>query len=221
MDDLESGGEVIRQTLRELERINEFLGGNHVTISGIKKLVEKDKNKTWKIVDVGCGGGEILKLIANYGRKKDVKMDLVGIDANPNVIAYAEENCVDYPEIRFQAVNIFGSEFREEDFDILTATLFLHHFTDDQLIGMFEQYRQQAKVGIVINDIHRHWLAHRSINLLTSLFSKSEMVKNDAGVSVLRSFRRFDWIKILGSAGIHGYSLRWMWAFRWQLIIRT
>jgi 2-polyprenyl-3-methyl-5-hydroxy-6-metoxy-1,4-benzoquinol methylase len=218
MDDLQSGGEIIRQTLRELEKINKLLGGNHVTISGVRKLIDLSIDKTWRIVDVGCGGGEIMKLIAEWARKNEVKVQLIGIDANPNVIAYAEENCDEYPEISFLTIDIFSYQFRQLEFDVLTATLFFHHFSDDQLTNFFSQIQSRALSGVVVNDIHRHWLAYRSINLLTSLFSKSPMVKNDAGVSVLRSFRKNDWQKILGRAGILDYSLKWMWAFRWRLV---
>ncbi len=219
MDDLSYEGEILNQTLRELDTINRLLGGNHVTLNGIKKLIDPSLDKTWKIIDVGCGGGDILKLIANWARKSNIKVELQGVDANPNVIKYAEENCSGYSEISFRADNIFSDEFKKMDCDILTATLFLHHFDDQELSQLFTQFQKQAKIGIVVNDLHRHWLAYRSINLLTGLFSKSSMVKNDAGISVLRSFRKTDWIKILGNVDVSNFKLTWMWAFRWQLII--
>ncbi|MEQ9414600.1 MAG: SAM-dependent methyltransferase, partial [Cyclobacteriaceae bacterium] len=64
-----------------------------------------------------------------------------------------------------------------------------------------------------------HWFAYHSIRLLTKWFSKSPMVQFDAPVSVLRAFHRSDIISILKDAGINNYSLKWKWAFRWQLII--
>ena len=59
MDDLSSDGPVIEQTLRELEIINRWLGGNYVTINAIHKLTNSSKKETWRIVDIGCGGGDI------------------------------------------------------------------------------------------------------------------------------------------------------------------
>jgi hypothetical protein len=38
MDDLEASGEVITQTLKELETINKWLGGNYVTTNGLDQL---------------------------------------------------------------------------------------------------------------------------------------------------------------------------------------
>ncbi len=73
--------------------------------------------------------------------------------------------------------------------------------------------------AVIVNDLHRHWFAYHSIGLLTQAFSNSEMVKHDSKLSVLKGFRKTDLQKMLTTAGIKNYSLKWMWAFRWQLII--
>lgn len=219
MDDLKSSGEVIEQTLRELEVINRLLGGNYVTTNGIQKLIaELNTDETLVIADLGCGGGDIMKLIAKWALKRQIKVDLVGFDANPNIIAYAEENCLAFPNIRFEVQDIFSEEFRQRKFDIICCTLFTHHFTDEQLISIFHQFKNQANTGTVINDLHRHWFAYYAIKLLTQVLSKSPMVKFDAPLSVARSFRKKELLAILKKAGIDKHRLQWMWAFRWQLL---
>ena len=82
MDDLNCSGEVVDQTLRELETINKLLGGNYVTLNGISKLVSGRKGLAEiSIADLGCGGGDILKLISHWARKRKIKAALIGIDA--------------------------------------------------------------------------------------------------------------------------------------------
>jgi hypothetical protein len=97
--------------------------------------------------------------------------------------------------------------------------LFTHHFTDEELVQLFQGLKQKVRLAIVINDLHRHPLAYYSIKWLTGWFSKSPMVKNDAALSVLRSFRRNDWESIFQQAGLTEYSIRWRWAFRWQICV--
>lgn len=219
MDDLDSGGEIIDQTLRELETVNRLLGGNHVTINGLDKLLSKhSKNEQIIIADLGCGGGDIMILVAKWARNKGYSVQLKGYDANPNIISYAQRNCSDYPEISFYTEDIFSDRFKANRYDIVICTLFTHHFKDEQLISIFHQFKTQAKIGVVINDLHRHWLAYHSIKLLTQLFSKSPMVQYDAPLSVRRAFRKNELKKIMKSAKINTFSLKWMWAFRWQLI---
>ena len=60
MDDFTLEGEMFRDTLDKLETINRFLGGNNVTINGLKLLLTgQPKNKTITIVDLGCGHADI------------------------------------------------------------------------------------------------------------------------------------------------------------------
>lgn len=219
MDDLESSGEVINQTLRELEVINRLLGGNAVTTNGIQRLIAgKTDGHPLLIADLGCGGGDILVLIAKWAAKRGVEVQLIGFDANPHIIDYARKNCKAYDNISFEVQDIFSEEFKKRRFDIICCTLFTHHFKDNQLIDIFHQFKCQASLGTIINDLHRHWFAYYSIKLLTQVFSKSPMVKYDAPLSVARSFRKKDLRKIMQRAAIDKYRLRWMWAFRWQLL---
>ena len=221
MDDLTSSGEVINQTLVELEIINKWLGGNAVTINGLQILLSSvsKKNTTLKIADLGCGGGDMLKLLAGQLKNLRVPASLTGIDANPNIIEFAKQNAKSFNEINFQTQDILSENFRSQPYDIVFATLFFHHFTSAQLVEIFKSLKKQLTIGVVVNDLHRHWLAYYSIKLLTNLFSKSSMVRNDAPISVLRGFSKKELVEILQHAGIKNYSLKWKWAFRWQLII--
>jgi len=220
MDDLACQGEVVDQTLRELDFINHWLGGNAVTLNGLSSLWKTiPKNQKISIADLGCGSGEMLRLIAKQAINEGKKVDLIGMDANPNITSFAQKHTAEFENIQIEATNIFSEEFRKRKFDIVLATLFLHHFTEDELIGIFSGLKNQGTHGIVINDLHRHPLAYYSIRLLTQLFSKSAMVKYDAPLSVQRGFKKHDLQLILSRAGIKNYQLKWKWAFRWQLII--
>lgn len=216
MDDLKISGPVIAQTLRELNTINKWLGGNQISVSAFKKIALEKKSIS--LVDLGCGGGDIMKEMAQWARKKNIKANFVGIDANSNIIEYAKKNTVDFPEISYQAINIFSEDFQSQSFDLIHCCLFTHHFSNEELVQLFSQFKKQAREGVIINDLHRHPLAYWSIIALISLFSKSEMVKNDASVSVARSFRKSELRKILEEAAIEDYKLAWKWAFRWKLI---
>jgi 2-polyprenyl-3-methyl-5-hydroxy-6-metoxy-1,4-benzoquinol methylase len=176
-------------------------------------------NRSIHIADLGCGSGEMLKIIARNFRKTNPQSTFVGIDANTNIVQYAQRHVSDFSEISVAAEDILGNAFQAKKFDVILATLFFHHFSSAQLIQIFKNLKKQTNVGIVINDLHRHWLAYYSIKLLTSFFSKSSMVKYDAPLSVLRGFRKNELIEILKKAGIENYSLKWKWAFRWQVVI--
>lgn len=220
MDDLDSSGSDLRQALRELEAINYLLGGNYVTLTGIEELLKSVATRNdLHIADLGCGSGDMLKLIRKLLNKKRRRAVLTGIDANAHVIGVASRHTPPACAINYETLNIFSPEFATLKFDIVTATLFFHHFTTEQLVALFRQLKSQTSVGLVINDIHRHWFAYYSIKWLTRLFSRSVMVKHDGPLSVLRAFKKRELLDILNRAGIDHYRIRWRWAFRWQLIV--
>ena len=217
MDDLSDDSPALFQALKELDIINHWLGGNAITISATKEVLRTQPKKLWHLADLGCGSGEMLKKVAKWCRKENISIKLYGFDANPNVIEYARKHCKDYPEIDFFTENIFSSEFKQKKFDVITCTLFLHHFGNAQLVNLLSQFRSQTE-KIIINDLHRHSLAYYSIKWLTKFFSKSTMVQNDACLSVWRAFSKSDWIEILNKADITSYSMSWKWAFRWKIV---
>src|SRR5690348_14797762 len=86
MDDLQATGSDLEQALRELEIINYLLGGNRVTLNGVDRLLRKvSYDVELHIADLGCGSGDMLKLIRKRMDRRKRKVKLTGIDANPNV----------------------------------------------------------------------------------------------------------------------------------------
>lgn len=221
MDDLNYAGKLMDRTLLELELINRLLGGNAVTIGALHKLTKDNPQKDLSIADLGCGRGDMLRLIYKWSVQNNKKVALTGIDANPYIINAARENLVDFPSIDLRSVNISSDEFRQCTFDVVIGTLFYHHFTNAELIQFFSHLKTKTKIGFIINDIHRHPLAYYSIKLLTVVSSRSSMVRYDAPLSVLRAFRKSEIIDILRQAGISRFEVKWRWAFRWQVIVRT
>ena len=220
MDDLTLATEALRQNLDELETINTWLGGYQPVLDALARLRDQfPAGRPLRVADLGSGGGDTLRHVARWARRNGVLVELTGVDANQFMLDYAAAKSREYPEISYRQLDIFSAEFRSEPYDILTCSLFCHHFTDEELVPLLRQWRQQARVAVVINDLHRHWLAYHSIKWLTRLLGGSYLVQHDAPLSVARGFRRQDWVNLLARAGIRRYELRWRWAFRWQLVI--
>lgn len=214
MDDLSISGEVIAKTLREISSINNLLGGNAISLQVFKKMVRGKKQV--RLVDLGCGSGDIMMLMAEYCRRENIEASFLGIDANPYIVEYAQANTSAYPEISYEAVDVLDEAFSTEGYDIVHCCLFLHHFTEAQLASLLGKFKQSSS-QVIINDLHRHPLAYWSIKALTAVFSDSYMVKNDAAVSVKRGFKQQELRQLLQTLNISDYTLRWKWAFRWQL----
>ncbi|MBS1618969.1 MAG: methyltransferase domain-containing protein [Bacteroidetes bacterium] len=217
--DLPTAGEIeTRHALREIDAINRLLGGYSVIFDALEKLHWTDKTMT--IVDLGSGGGDMLRAISDWALHHKRHVNLIGIDYNPVMTNYAREQSVVFPNIHFRTMNVLDERLMDERADVIINSLFCHHFDQEQLVTLVQRMHALAAQAVIINDIHRHWFAYYSIKALTWLFSRNPLVRYDAALSVARSLTRKEWQAVLKAAGIENYTLRWMWAFRWQIIIR-
>ena len=190
MDDFSMKGELLRDTLDKLGSINKWLGGNRVTLNGLRQLLEhQPKDKVYTIVDIGCGHGDILRLIGDYGRKHDFSFQLIGIDANQDAIDYAVELSAAYDELSFKKLDVFSEEFQAMEYDVVLSTLFLHHLDETEIRSLLQLMSTKAKLGVVVNDLHRHRLAYGLFKLLGTVIS-NHMIVQDGLTSILRAFKR-------------------------------
>ena len=218
MDDLDMSGELLIRTLDQIASINKWLGGNGLTIDGIKKILKaQTKDKTISIIDLGCGNGDMLREVAEFGRKNGYQFELLGLDANQATIEYAISLSTDFQEITYRKEDVLGKEFDSHTYDIALCTLFIHHFEESVALGFIQTLMKNAKIGVVINDLHRHRLAYYLFKSLT-LIINNHMVKTDGLTSILRGFKRKELEQF--SEKINGKSsINWRWAFRYQWII--
>lgn len=213
--------EDIKQNMKELDFINTWLGGHAITINGIESLVKLSAfqlSDKLTICEMGCGGGDNLRAIGKWCKERDISVILIGIDMNPNCIAYARSRTDNFD------IDFISDDYRNVHFetkpDVIFSSLFCHHFTNEELEQQFAWMKQNAKLGFFVNDLQRHLLAYYSIKCLTKLFSKSYLVKNDAPLSVLRGFHKNEISQLLSQSSIINYQLKWKWAFRWLLIYK-
>lgn len=220
MDDLTLEGSLLRDTLDKIAVINKFLGGNQVTLAGVKQLLVANnfpKNKLITIIDLGCGEGSILRDLAKWGANNGYRFKLIGIDANLDTINYAKELSVDYSEIVYAQIDIFSETFDKLEYDIALATLFFHHFEAKALTSFLSKLVTKAAVGVVVNDLHRHKLAYYLYQLIM-IPIRNTMVKTDGSISILRGFKKKDLLEMSQQLSAK-FSIRWKWAFRYLWIL--
>jgi SAM-dependent methyltransferase len=199
----------LERNLYELHIINKWLGGYRISLNAIKKIILPGM----VIADIGCGGGDTLKEIG----RNIPGVTLVGIDLLPACIDYSAKNDP-IPGTRFIVDDYRNIYLHETRVDVLHASLFCHHLSDDEIIELIRLARRNGSI-LVINDLERNIFAWWFIRFLTSLFSKSRLVKNDAPLSVARGFRKKEWKELLRRAGAQKFSIKNKWAFRHEVII--
>ena len=151
MDDFSLEGEILRDALDKIAKINQLLGGNSLTLLGVKTLLKNvPADAEITIVDIGCGNGDMLRKLADFGLKHNFKLKLIGIDANNFTINHAVHLSKNYSNITYRCENIFDKAFVALQYDIVLSTLVLHHFKEDEIIEILGVFYTNAKLGIVI-----------------------------------------------------------------------
>ncbi|NJW53371.1 methyltransferase domain-containing protein [Salinimicrobium oceani] len=220
MDDLEMQGEELEKTLLDLDKVNKWLGGNAITLDGVNKLLNSCcYSRPIKIIDVGCGNGTILKEVAELGRKRGDRFQLLGIDANANAMKIARKNLSAYPEVEFRAMDVFSDEFKTLDADIILCTLTLHHFSNEQIEILMRRFATMARLGIVINDLQRSRIAYYLFKLFCLVFNIREINREDGLTSILRSFKKEELKKFGSRLKVSRQEINSKWAFRYQWIL--
>lgn len=220
MDDFAMEGEILRDALDKIARINQLLGGNLLTLRGVQDLIKNISNSTEiSIVDVGCGNGDMLRTLADFGLKNNLKFRLIGIDANNFTIMHARELSKKYSNIKYRCEDIFDKPFQELKYDIILCTLTLHHFKDNEIIHLLNVFNTNSNVGIVINDLQRSAIAYRLFQVLCFVFRLNDMSRKDGLISILRGFKKEELVHFSQKLNFNNYKIHWKWAFRYQWII--
>ncbi len=221
MDDFDLQGTELEVTLDDLDKVNKWLGGNKITLQGVKKLLQEHPvSSPITMVDVGCGNGSMLREIANWGRSAGYDLRLTGIDANPHAIEIAERKSEFFPEINYKTLNIFSEEFRSREFDIVLCTLTLHHFKDPEIKEIMTGFYRQAGLGVVINDLHRSRQAYMLFRAFCKVFINNKIAREDGLTSILRGFKKKELKKFAAQLPAAKQEIKWKWAYRYQWIIQ-
>ena len=220
MDDFAMEGDILRDALDKIAKINRLLGGNAVTLKGIKKLiVATSKSQKITIIDIGCGNGDMLRNLADYAIAEGFLFQLIGIDANQFTINHARHLSDKYPNIQYFCEDIFDPNFQRLKYDVVICTLTLHHFKDNAILDLMTVFKNNCNIGIVINDLHRSAFSYRLFQLFCFVFRLNYMSRQDGLTSILRGFKKEELVTFSQKLKLKKYTVNWKWAFRYEWLI--
>ncbi|WP_053374063.1 methyltransferase domain-containing protein [Paenibacillus sp. FJAT-27812] len=218
MDDFSIGGSELREALRQLRLLNRIFVASAPTLYGVKRLWEKaNKPRSLSILDVGAGSGDVNRQLLRWA-------DIQGIELTIRLVDLTEEACEEarlffQNESRVQVKQGDLFALPEGSADIVTGTQFLHHFDEEELPHTVGSMLSVSRLGVVINDIHRHWIAWAAVWLTTRMISTNRYILNDGPLSVAKGFRAGDWRKLGQMLGLPAIYYKWRPLFRYAVVI--
>ena len=173
----------------ELQWVNEWLGDASALRHSLLKEIARAKLKSFSVLDVGAGSGELLRVAAKWARETDRKASLVGLELNARSAKSIIEESREFPEIASVQADGFAIPFSPEAFDYVIQSLTLHHFDDEGAVRILREMNRVAKRGLFVIDLHRNPIAYFLYTTVGHLFLHNRLLREDGALSILRSFK--------------------------------
>src|SRR5262245_40406911 len=179
-----------REALGQLPRVNRWLGGVRVVMKELRKVTASVPNRdSLRVLDVGCGAGDIPEAIARWPTAKRRRFSIVGLERDAATIDLAAARAKSIATLQLLRGDGLRLPFADRSFDIVTASMFCHHFYRGELEQIVGEMVRVAGKAVIINDLHRHWAALWGYRVFSHLFLRGHVIRYDGAVSVRRGFR--------------------------------
>lgn len=195
-----------RANLRDLVRINRRWGGLS-TLRWLLRAAQVDER--FSLVDIGAASGDMGAAIGTkYPQAKVVSVDYV-----PWHLEKAGQ-----PKVGADA---FALPFRDATFDYSFCSLFLHHFTNEQIVRLLAEFKRVARKAVLVIDLERHPIPYYFVPWTRWLFRWDPITCHDAAISVEAAFQASELEELARAAGLRSpMAKNFRPAFRIAMIAR-
>ncbi len=193
----------IRECLRDLARVNRTTLAYRPTLDWLRRLSKGGSaSRQLHIVDVGSGGGDMLRIVERWAAGRGMSVRLTGIDRNPLATRAAQEFTDSKSSIRWITGDIYALNYVSEPIDVVISSLFTHHLDDSEIAQFVAWMETVARRGWFVNDLLRSRFSHFGFRVLARAAQWHRFVQHDGPVSIRRAFQADDWTRYVETAGL-------------------
>ncbi|MEK9629550.1 MAG: methyltransferase domain-containing protein [Nitrospinota bacterium] len=207
--------EEVRDSLKDVATVNRYLSGYRVLLYHAEKYLKEHKeDRPFTVLDAATGSADQPVALARLARKLGVPVKIIAIDINAKMLKMAKEEICQYPEIQLVQCDVLSLPFKDERFDLAINNLSLHHFSWENAVAIIKAIYKSARLGFLINDLHRSRIAHAAIFLLTRIFTRNRLTRYDAPVSVMNAFTPLEFGELARQAEIEKFEIHRHFPYR-------
>ncbi len=193
----------LRECLRDLGRVNRTTLAYRPTLDWLRQLNQVgSESRPLHIVDVGSGGGDMLRIVERWAARRGMSTRLTGIDRNPLATRAAQEFTDSTSSIRWITGDICALNHVSEPIDVVISSLFTHHLDDSEIVQFVAWMEMVARRGWFVNDLLRSRFSHFGFRMLARAAQWHHFVQHDGPVSIRRAFQPDDWTRYIETAGL-------------------
>jgi ubiquinone/menaquinone biosynthesis C-methylase UbiE len=215
---------VLAGNLRDLRRVNRYLGGSALSRRAIEALLTEPEPERVHLLDVGTGAADIPMTLVDDWRRAGRHLEVTAIDSRPEVIAAAAKAPATraMPELHLAVADGRELPYADGSFDVAHASLVLHHLEPGDAVALLREMSRVARLGVVINDLSRGWLAWLGAWLLAHVATANAFTRHDAPLSVRRAYTPAEAAAMFERAGLRPiYEAHGLLGHRWAIAARA
>lgn len=194
--------EEMRACLRDLEKLNRWFFGYRPVLHWLDSLSLAEAREPLRILDVGCGYGDLLRRIERWATERGIHVQLTGCDLNPDAVAIAEEATPKASRVRWVAADVFSLD-GHGPVDVIVSSLFTHHLSNGDIVRFVRWMEDRAGIGWFINDLSRAAVPYWLLKTFTNIAGLHRFVQHDGPVSIRRAFVAEEWRRVCSEVGLH------------------
>ena len=212
--------EDFRACLLDLAQVNRLTFAYRPTLQFLDRLAAATPPQTsLHIVDVGCGGGDMLRHVERWAAHRKIAVRLTGIDLNPYAARAAREFTSTASNIEWITGDAF-SYAPPLGIDVVLSSLFTHHLSEPEIIHFLTWMESVARRGWFISDLCREPGPYYLFRILAKVARWHRFVQHDGPVSFRRAFRERDWERLRAAAGIQSAAVEVVRRFPAKLCVK-
>lgn len=203
MDDPDASREALVVSLRHLERLNRWVGGEAALLDHLRAWSRRwPKGRAITLLDVGTGGADLPVAARAWAAGCGIDLRVTGIDVHETTLALARERVSGVEGVTLERCDAreIKKRFGSGSFDYVHAGLLLHHLSEIDVLTVLAGMDQVARAGIIWSDLNRSWLAAAGARILT--IGAPAHVRHDAAASVRAAFTRREVLDIAARLGL-------------------
>lgn len=183
MDDPGCDVSRLNNTYKQFYMVNQFLSGwDRIYNIYLKPRLAFAST----VLDIGCGGGDVLRNLAAWSKRDGLDISFIGIDPDRRALEYARSRATP-PNVQFYRATSTELVEAGKKFDIIISNHVLHHLQNHEVYALCKDSEQLANAFVLHSDIRRSGLAYAGFSLTKLVFRKS-FTTEDGLLSIRRSF---------------------------------
>jgi len=193
---------VLAGNLRDLARVNRWLGGTSLSWRAISPLLgSTDEGRPLRVIDVGTGSADIPRCLLGRAASRGLALDVVATDVRAEIVELARA-AGSVPGLTIEQASADRIDAREGAYDVSHASMVVHHLDPPEAIRTLTEMGRVARQAVIINDLDRTWLWWSGAWLLSHLLTGNPYTRHDAPLSVRRGYRSDELVGLARRAGL-------------------